>query len=160
MKISFDLDEVLFVNPDRYEIEDPPRFPFDYIFKERLRKGTIELLNRLHEQGFELWVYTSSFRSERYIKMLFNAYGIKFDGIINAQRHLEEVQGDRPDPLPQKMPGFYRISLHVDDEDVIHENGKLYGFRTIKIYEPDDEWVEKVINEANRIRGLENGKSS
>ncbi len=147
--------DVLFVSPDRFETEPPPHAPFDLIFKERLRKGTVDLIHTLQNEGFEVWVYTSSFRSERYLRALFSRYRIRFDEIVNAQRHLREVQRDRPQILPQKMPGFYRISLHVDDEDVIHENGRRYGFRTIRVREPDEHWAEKVLNEAIRIRNLE-----
>ena len=155
MRISFDLDEVLFVDPGRFETEPPPPFPMNRIFTERLRKGTVRLIHELQEQGFEVWVYTSSFRSEMYIRSLFRPYGIRFDQIINTPRHLAEVQRNKATPLPQKMPGFYRISLHIDDEEVIHENGRRYGFRTFKVCEPDDQWVEKVLAEANRIRNLE-----
>ena len=66
MRISFDLDDVLFVSPKTYETEPAPRFPYDRLFPERLRKGTPELIHTLQERGFEVWIYTSSFRSERY----------------------------------------------------------------------------------------------
>ena len=70
MRVSFDLDDVLFVSPDRFETEPPPHAPFDLIFKERLRKGTVDLIHTLQNEGFEVWVYTSSFRSERYLRAL------------------------------------------------------------------------------------------
>jgi len=155
MRISFDLDEVLFVDPARFETEDPLPFPLNRIFIERLRKGTVRLINELQAQGFEVWVYTSSFRSVRYINALFRNYKVHFDQIVNGHRHNEEVQGRTKEPLPQKMPGFYHISLHIDDEDAIHESGKARGFRTYKVCEPDDQWVEKVIAEANRVKELE-----
>ncbi len=154
MRISFDLDEVLFVDPNTYEIEDPPPFPFSFLYKERLRKGTVRLIHTLQEEGFEVWVYTSSQRPESYIRSLFRLYGIHFDGIINRPRHLKEVQRHHRTLLPQKMPGFYRIALHIDDEDVIHQYGRRYGFRTYKVYEPDPDWVEKVLSEARRVRDL------
>lgn len=154
MRISFDLDEVLFVDPDTFETEEPPRFPMNRIYPERLRKGTVRLIQTLRKEGFEVWVYTSSFRSERYIRSLFRNYGIQFDEIINSQRHLKEVQKNRPDLLPQKMPGHYRIGLHIDDEDVIHQYGKRLGFRTYKVCDPDPDWVEKVLAEARRVREI------
>ena len=85
MRVSFDLDEVLFVNPKTHKIEPELPFPLRNIYKERLRLGTPELINKLQEMGYEVWVYTSSFRSERYIKGLFRHYGIKFDGIVNGE---------------------------------------------------------------------------
>ena len=36
MRISFDLDEVLFVNPENYEIEPPPGWLHRRIYRERL----------------------------------------------------------------------------------------------------------------------------
>ncbi len=157
MRISFDLDEVLFVSPDNYKTEPKLRFPLDKLFPERLRLGTVDLIHKLQELGFEVWVYTSSFRNEVYIRTLFRHYGVIFDGIVNGQRHVAEVQGERKEILPQKLPGFYRISLHVDDEEAVIENGKVHGFRTWRVYEPDDEWAEKLIEEALRVRKIEEG---
>ena len=160
MRVSFDLDEVLFVDPEKFETEPPLRFPLNRLFIERLRKGTVDLIHELQAQGFEAWVYTSSFRADVYIRNLFRHYGVKFNGIINGYRHNAEVQRNRKDVLPQKMPGFYRISLHVDDEEAIIANGRTYGFKVIKVCEPDEHWAEKVMAEAQRIRRIEEEKET
>lgn len=78
-------------------------------------------------------------------------------GIINAQRHLLEVQRDRAEMLPQKMPGRYRISLHIDDETIICTAGKLYGFNVYQLDADDDDWKEKIIARAEMIRKREQG---
>ena len=57
MRVSFDLDEVLFVNPATHKTEPPLPFPFNRMFTERLRLGTPELINKLQELGYEVWVY-------------------------------------------------------------------------------------------------------
>ena len=155
MRVSFDLDEVLFVNPATHKTELPLRFPLNRIYTERLRLGTPELIKALQKLGYEVWVYTSSYRSEEYIRRLFRHYGVRFDGIINAQRHLREVQRDHKTILPQKMPNHYRISLHVDDESVICSLGRQYGFRTYQLDAQDDEWAEKIIKRAEEIKELE-----
>ena len=152
MRVSFDLDEVLFVSPQTHKTEPALRFPFGKIYKERLRLGTPDLINSLQDMGYEVWVYTSSFRSERYIKGLFSHYGVKFDGIVNATRHLREVQGNRKTILPQKVPSRYRISLHVDDESVICSRGREFGFEAFQLDAQDDEWKEKVIAKADEVR--------
>lgn len=155
MKISFDLDEVLFVSPEKYKTEEALKFPFNHIFKERLRLGTIDLIHRLQDEGFEVWVYTSSFRSIKYIRNLFRLYNIRFDDIINGDRHINEVQKDKRDTVPQKLPSKYRISLHIDDENNIVACGKMYGYNVLKIYEPDDAWTDKVLEAAYNIRKRE-----
>lgn len=152
MRVSFDLDEVLFVNPETHKTEPALPFPLRKIYKERLRLGTPELINSLQKMGYEVWVYTSSFRSEGYIKMLFWLYGVRFDGIVNGTRHLKEVQRDRKTILPQKVPSHYRISLHVDDESVICSRGREFGFEAFQLEAQDDEWKEKVIARADEVR--------
>lgn len=152
MRVSFDLDEVLFVFPDTVKAEPPLKFPWCRMYKERLRLGTPELIRELQELGYEVWVYTSSFRSEGYIKNLFRHYGVKFDGIVNGTRHLKEVQRDSAQTLPQKVPSRYRIALHVDDESVICSYGREYGFDAFQLNAQDDEWKEKVIARAAEVK--------
>ena len=155
MRVSFDLDEVLFVSPVTHKTEPALVFPLNRIFKERLRLGTPELIGRLQKMGFEVWVYTSSFRTERYIRTLFRLYGVRFDGIVNGTRHLKEVQRNNKTVLPQKLPNHYRISLHVDDETVICTLGRQYGFRTYQLDAQDDDWKEKIIARASEIKRME-----
>ena len=152
MRISFDLDEVLFVSPKTHKIEKPPVFPFNLMYKERVRFGASELINKLQELGYEVWVYTSSYRTESYIKNLFRFYHIRFNGIVNAQRHLAEVQRNNKTILPQKLPNRYRISLHIDDETIVCTLGQQYGYNTYQLNAQDDDWKEKIIERAAQIR--------
>ena len=160
MRVSFDLDEVLFVSPQTHRTEPPLPFPLGLIFRERLRLGTPDLIRTLQATGYSVWIYTSSFRSERYIRWLFRLYGVRLDGIVNAQRHQREVQRDRWETLPQKLPNRYRISLHVDDETVIASWGRQYGFHTFLLNAQDDDWKEKILAYADRIRRMEHPEPS
>ena len=155
MRVSFDLDEVLFVAPQTHKTEPPLPFPLNKIYKERLRYGTPDLIRTLQKMGYEVWVYTSSFRTEAYIKRLFRFYGVVFDGIVNGTRHLREVQQDRAETLPQKLPSRYRISLHIDDETIICSMGRQYGFNVYQLDAEDDQWKEKIIERAEQIRKRE-----
>lgn len=155
MRVSFDLDEVFFVSPQTHKTEPPLPFPLRNLFKERLRLGTPEVINRLQDLGYEVWVYTSSFRSEAYIRRLFRLYGVRFDGIVNGTRHLKEVQRNNRETLPQKLPNRYRISLHIDDEEIICSSAGQFGFRAYQLNAQDDDWGQKIIEQADRIRKLE-----
>ena len=155
MRISFDLDEVLFVSPKTHKTEPALVFPLNKIFIERLRLRTPELINKLQELGYEVWVYTSSFRSDRYIRWLFRLYGVKFDGIVNRTRHLKEVQRNNKTILPQKLPNRYHISLHIDDETIICSLGRTYGYKAYQLDAEDDSWKEKIIARADEIRRME-----
>ena len=155
MRVSFDLDEVLFVSPNTHKTEPELRFPLNKIYKERLRLGTPDLVNTLQRMGYDVWIYTSSYRSEKYISKLFRCYGVRFDGIVNAQRHLKEVQRNRAQALPQKLPSYYRISLHIDDESVVCTQAGRYGFNAYQLQAQDDDWKEKIIERAEQIKKRE-----
>jgi hypothetical protein len=155
MRVSFDLDEVLFVSPRTHKTEPELPFPLRFIYKERLRLGTPELIRSLQELGYEVWIYTSSFRSEKYIRRLFRCYRVRLDGIVNGERHLREVQRDNRTPLPQKLPNRYRISLHVDDESVVCSWGREYGYEAYQLHAQDDDWVEKILQKAKDVQEME-----
>ena len=152
MRISFDLDEVLFVSPANHKTEPELRFPLNKRYQERLRYGTADLIKRLQGLGYEVWIYTSSFRSERYIRSLFRCYGVSLDGVVNGDRHQAEVQRDRREAMPTKMPNRYGISLHVDDEAIVATYGKTYGFDVFQLDAQDDDWEEKIIQRAAEVR--------
>jgi hypothetical protein len=50
MIVSFDLDDTLFVDPEKVEIEKPIKFPFSLIYKDKMRKGTIELFDQIKKR--------------------------------------------------------------------------------------------------------------
>ena len=152
MIVSFDLDDTLFVSPESFQVEHELSFPFNRIYRERLRLGTIELMTWLREQGIHIWIYTTSFRTERYIRRLFNHYGIKLDSVVNGYRHAKEVQAGKTEAMPSKYPGKYRIDLHIDDDISVAKNGQTYGFKVFIVGEDDDLWVKKLEDEIQIIR--------
>ena len=151
MTVSFDLDDTLFVSPEKFKTEKELPFPLNKIFKERLRLGTIELFNYIQSQNIRLWIYTTSFRSERYIRMLFWCYGLKPDSIVNGERHTREVQANKTEAMPSKYPSKYRIDLHIDDDVSVASNGKTYGFKVFIVGGQDDEWTDKIKLEIDKI---------
>ena len=151
MIISFDLDDTLFVSEDKFDVEQPLPFPFNVIYKERLRLGSIELMKYIRKRGMGLWIYTTSYRSVGYIKGLFRLYGVKIDNVINGQRHADEVQVGHSEGMPSKYPSKYRIDLHIDDDISVMQNGKIYGFNVFIISGQDNEWVDKIKKEIVRI---------
>lgn len=151
IRVSFDLDDTLFADPRRSAVEKPPRFPMNLFYKDCLRLGTIGLFKDLRKMGVEIWIYTTSFRSERYIRGLFRRYGISVDGVVNGFRHASEVQGGRREPMPSKYPSKYKIDLHIDDDISVKQNGDSYGFRVMLVAEDDPEWARKVTARVDEI---------
>ncbi|MDE6520627.1 MAG: HAD family hydrolase [Ruminococcus sp.] len=154
MIVSFDLDETLFVNPEKIPVEKPLKFPLCRIYRDRLRAGTVDLLTWINKSDIQLWIYTTSYRSPRYIRSIFRHYGIRIDNIINGKRHAEEVQGNRKEIMPSKYPAKYHIDLHVDDEISVYQNGIAHGFRVYLLKENDTEWTNKIKAEIIRIKKI------
>lgn len=152
MKVSFDLDDTLFVSEVNFKVEPALRFPLRCIYKERLRAGAVELMNYIRSEGIELWIYTTSFRSERYIRGLFKSYGVILDQVVNGERHAKEVQKGHVEGMPSKYPSKYRIDLHIDDDISVAQNGRTYGFKVFTVGAQDDEWAEKIKSEIEKIR--------
>ncbi|MBR6384920.1 MAG: HAD family hydrolase [Ruminococcus sp.] len=152
MIVSFDLDDTLFVSEKNFQTESPLKFPLNMIYKERLRLGTVELMKYIQGHDIKLWIYTTSYRSERYIRELFKCYGIKLDNVINGAKHAEDVQAGRAEGMPSKYPSKYRIDLHIDDDISVYQNGQIYGFNVFIVGEQDNEWTQKIINEIERIK--------
>jgi len=75
-KIAFDLDDTLIPTTTTF------------FFKEELRVGTIALMKELSYE-YALWIYTTSLRSEFYLKVWFYSMGVKLEGIVNVQIHKE-----------------------------------------------------------------------
>ena len=152
MRISFDLDDTLFVPKEKFKTEPPLKIPFCIMYKERLRLGTVELMKYIRSQNIELWIYTTSYRSEYYIRGLFRCYGIKLDCVVNGEKHANEVQVGYKEGMPSKYPSKYRIDLHIDDDISVAQNGKIYGFHVLLVGSQDDCWVDKVVKEIERIK--------
>ena len=73
LRVAFDLDDTLIIPNSEYTEEIFQYKLLAQIFKvEKLRLGTKEIFHFFEEENCELWIYTTSFRSIRYIKWLFH----------------------------------------------------------------------------------------
>lgn len=153
LRISFDLDDTLVVYGDN-QPRDPCRIPFllRRYLRDPLRAGSRELLHHLHERGAEIWVYTTSHRSELAIRLWwwFNRLP-RLGGVINQARHEQAMQRLGLAHPPTKLPGHWHIDLHVDDSDgVRQEQATHHGVHVIVVDIIDENWAMRVIEAADR----------
>lgn len=106
---------------------------------EKLRLGTKEIFHFFEEENCELWIYTTSYRSVRYIKWLFLVHGIKLYGIVNQDIHKKNVSLNI-----SKYPPAFNIDILIDDSKGVLIEGKQNNFKVIQV-DPDDlNWIEKI----------------
>jgi len=146
MRISFDLDDTLIC----YATQVPrarSRVPWwwkllDASRDEPLRLGAPELLRDLSASGHEIWIYTTSLRTERQVKRWLGFYGVRVASVVNAARHEREAR--QAGGFVSKFPPAFHIELHVDDEAHLVEAGLRLGFRVVHVAPDDQNWALKV----------------
>ena len=145
MRIAFDLDGTLV--PDGRRLEpgiDRPSILSRLCFRERLRRGTKELLRELQSQGHEIWIYTTSLRSPAYVRWLFRLSGAPVSRVINQQRHRLAVAGLASGQRPSKHPPSFGIDLLIDDSAGVAAEGREHGFRVVLVDPGDASWAVRV----------------
>ena len=117
----FDLDEVLFgSNPDdAAPITDAL---FANRFKERLRTGAPELINTLHEHGYDICVYTKSYMTVEEIDDFFSMYDIKIEGEVNGFGTMKKRDPEARARLGEMLKNRYKRSVHIDNEQIFNDD--------------------------------------
>ena len=143
MRISFDLDDTLICYGDGVACE--PRLPplvRVLLRDEPLRLGTKRLMTALRQRGHEVWIYTTSARTERWVRLWFHLHGIPLAGVVNGTRHAK-CFGENS--LPTKRPHAFGIHLHIDNAQGVAIEGQLHGFNVCVVEPRAADWVEQVL---------------
>jgi hypothetical protein len=152
MRISFDLDDTLICYQPGVPQEPSLRWPWSIWFPEPLRLGAKQLIGELWAQGWEVWIYTTSYRSPSSVKWWLWCHGIRVRGVINQNIHDKHLRKHRDDRPPSKNPKAFGIGLHIDDSDGVAIEGKQYGFTVVVLAPNDEAWVEKVRTRVASLR--------
>jgi hypothetical protein len=146
MRVSFDLDDTL-VCPTLDAPAEPGRLPasFHRWLAEPLRRGTRSLMHELRRRGCSVWIYTTSGRTPFRIHLWLFLHGIRVDGVVNSDRHRQEMLRHSLSHIPSKYPPAFGIHLHVDDSEGVRMEGDEHGFRVVVIRPDDTHWTQKVL---------------
>ncbi|MBE9118587.1 hypothetical protein IQ249_22110 [Lusitaniella coriacea LEGE 07157] len=149
MKIAFDLDDTLIETTQKFASgTEANSLFFKLFFKEKLRKGTKELLKSL-EQDHELWIYTNSLREIAYIKRLFALIGVSLSGVVNSEIHDRFVR-NRPNLKNySKVPQSFGIDLLIDDSPGVEMECQEQNCDVLIVEPSDLEWVNKIVQKVS-----------
>jgi hypothetical protein len=140
MRVSFDIDDTLVCSPGVPTEQHLQRW-WRLWYAERLRLGTQSLLSELLRRHCQLWIYTTSYRSPRYLRGWFRRLGVPLAGAVNQVRH-ERVVGRHG---PSKYPPAFGIDLHVDDSEGVGLEGQRHGFAVVVVSPEDPNWTARVL---------------
>jgi FMN phosphatase YigB (HAD superfamily) len=140
MRVAFDLDNTLIRNDFDFPLA-PAQRPFwqKVLQTESLRLGVRELFAFCRSQGWEVWIYTTSYRSPFYIHKMLWVYGLRVDGIVNQARHDQQVH-----LRSTKHPPTFGIRVLIDDSRGVQLEGERFGFPVIQLDPQDTGWVATV----------------
>jgi len=102
------------------------------------------LFKTLKQNGHEVWIYTTSFRSILSLKITFAAYNLYPSRFINGTKNQKEL--NKHNCKASKNPKLFGIDLHIDDSIGVELEGKEYGFDTFIISTYDTDWSEKIFD--------------
>ena len=136
MCVSFDLDEVLICDPDKYPAEKLP-FPLNVAFPETIRKNAGLLTAALCDFGFDVWVYTGKFYSSQHVKALLGIHKGRVSGVING---VNKKLSDSP--IHKSFRNKYRVAVHIDNESIIWIDTRKKEYEIIDI-KSDKYWANK-----------------
>ena len=153
MRIAFDLDDTLIACEFDFPVEERG-FLSRLLGHEEIRKGSIALMKRLAGEGWEIWVYTTSFRSPLYVRALFGLYGVRIAGVINQYRHHTTVSKcGKSYQNCSKYPAAFGIDLLVDESEGVWLESRRFNFEMVLASPDDERWVDAVIAKARRMKG-------
>ncbi len=144
MRIAFDLDDTLIPTTLEFAVGSSELpFPFNLVFKERLRSGAIDLL-RLLSQDHELWIYTTSLRTPIYLKVWFKIQGVSIHTVINRNAHVDAVRGNQRYSNYSKAPKLFGVDLLIDDLTGVKMECNEQGCDCLIISPEEKDWVQLV----------------
>jgi len=149
MRVAFDLDNTLIRNDFSFPLA-LAQHPFfqKLLATESLRQGVRELFAFCRQQRWEVWIYTTSYRSTFYISKMLWVYGLRADGIINQTRHDKHVA-----VRSTKHPPTFGINVLIDDSRGVLLEGQRFNFPVIQIEPTDDAWVATVQAQLQQLAG-------
>jgi hypothetical protein len=150
MRIAFDLDDTLIAGAYPFPVEERG-FLGRLFAHEEIRKGTVPLMRSLIEDGWDVWIYTTSFRGPLYLKSLFRLHGIRIAGVINQHHHTRRVSRcGKSYQDCSKYPPAFGIDLLVDESEGVWLESRRHGFAMVLVRPDDESWADAVLARARR----------
>ena len=148
-RVTMDLDEVVFYDEKTMQQDHSEKqlgFPFNRMFKERLRLGIPALFRTLEKKGYDIWVYSSKYYSTDYIKSLFRKYHVNVTGIVTGTEKRKDKKNSYDSLLKEK----YKQTLHIDNDMVLKIESKSGNFNEFNI-DSSEGWSKNVIQIVEEI---------
>ncbi|MCR5650655.1 MAG: ParB/RepB/Spo0J family partition protein [Lachnospiraceae bacterium] len=153
-RASFDLDEIVFGSADEKLLMKPLPFPRGMYYRERIRVGIPSIFHFLSVNGYDIWLYTSSYYSYDYIKQLLKCYHVHADGIITGTKRKVEATAEnkaKNERLQNMIRDSYKETLHIDHSGVVRSFGSEKDFEQFDLNCSPSDWPSEVMTVLEKI---------
>ena len=142
MDISFDLDSTIIPNGEEFDTENRGAIA-KFFGVEKIRKGTLELINYLQKNNPNIHIYTTSYRNRSKIRFTLKYYGIKVNKVVNQSENQKVLKG--LNVSSSKYPPAFNFDLHIDDLKGVEMEAEKYSFRVIIVEPTDNDWINTIV---------------
>ncbi len=148
-RAAIDLDEVLFRMEGPLESALP--FPWNRMYRERIRRGVPALFHFLAKNGYDIWLYSSNYYSTDYIQNYFRKYHVKVTGVMTAIGKRAKAAGDAGKNLEKLITNKYSSTVHIDNDMVLLIDRETKEFREFLLSGEDAAWSQEIMDAIARI---------
>ncbi len=158
-RAALDLDEVIFLRDGPFESALP--FPWNKLYKDRIRLGVPALFHFLAKNGYDIWLYSAKYYSADYIQNLFGKYHVRIDGVMTAIGKRAKAAGDDGKKLEKLITDKYLYTVHIDSGSVLQIVKGTKEFRDFPLSGRASDWSKEVMDAIAEIEksASEEGRS-
>ena len=150
-RVTFDLDEVIFVHEDDTTAKERAGVIRGLIYKERLKLGVPALFHFLATKGYDIWVYSSEYYSMEYIRKLFKGYHVPVNGIVTGTSMPSEKSEENRQKVKDMIQAHYAETLHIDKAGLLRSFSDEREFEQYDLDGTDEDWSRELMNIIGRI---------
>ena len=144
-RVTLDLDEVVFQPDAGHAAEKALAFPFNKLYRERLRRGIPALFHYIKTKGYDIWVYSANYYSPEYIKKLFRHYRVRIDGIVTGTAKNTQAPETEKKKLETMIAQKYPQTLHIDGHSLLRINSITKEFEEFPLTGDPFTWSQEAI---------------
>ena len=132
-RVTLDMEEIVFTAGSDGALEKPLRFPLNRIYRERLRLGIPALFAYFASGGYDIWLYSSGYRSVDYVRELLKLHHTRVTGIITGTARKAPKDAKTAETMEKLMSAKYEQTVHIDNDTVVSIDSRTGTFREAQL---------------------------
>lgn len=157
-RATFDIDDIVFAKEG--DQEEPISFPYNLVYKHRMKLGIAALMQNLWDRGYDIWVFTSEYHSREYYRRFFQIHGVEVTGIVNGMDTKKAKRTEKKESLWEAFRNQYKMSITVLKDSIIYNNAATREFEKIDINREELDASKNVLEIIEKIDHMFEGSEN